>query len=135
MATDGPVIKSGRPQSTTVYFTRAALEMAYAENAALLKWLQATATKPTYLFFQKTAANSHLWTTAERICSKLRATYGQKGARFFALSSKPGRICVCAYLSSETTKSPSPSPSPTGPSSTYESPLLSGQDSPPPRGE
>lgn len=48
------------------------------------------------------------------IMSRLRAIYGQTGARFSVVSEKHGRLLICASLSSATTESQPSSPSSSG---------------------
>jgi hypothetical protein len=100
-----------RPLSKIVWLTRARLETAVALDARLVASLKTDPTRPIYLLFREAAMRPQV------IISKLRDIYGPSGVLFSVLSEKPGRLVICAWSCSETTKSESP-PSSDGPGST-----------------
>jgi hypothetical protein len=90
-----------KPLSKTPWLMRAASSLADAESAGLLASLQRDTTRPIYLLFREAALNPQVF------ISRLRAIYEAKNVRFSVLSEKPGRLVICAWLCSETTKSES----------------------------
>ena len=91
-----------RPLNKIVWLTRAPLKTAVVADARLIASLQNDPTRPIYLLFREAGMQPQV------IISKLRATYEQNGVRFSVASEKPGRLAICAWLCSETTKSESP---------------------------
>lgn len=65
--------------------------------------------------------------------SMLKVTLELTNVRFSELSTKPGRILICASYFNETTGSPKPPPLLSGVTERYVFPTLSGQASSPPK--
>lgn len=91
-----------KPLSKIAWLTRARLEMAVALDARLVASLKTDPTRPIYLLFRGDGLRPQV------IISKLRDIYGPSDVAFSVLSEKPGRLVICAWLCSETTKSESP---------------------------